>query len=142
MAKTYNADEVDLIIAGVPIDAGFADGEFLRIEQESDDFGDVVGTDGEVTRFKTLDRRANVVVLLMQTSDSNQFLSALSNADRLLPNGGGIVPFLVLDTNGASLYEALELWVQKPPDVSFAREPGTREWNLRVARLERNDAGT
>lgn len=140
--KTYNADEVSLIIGGVPIDAGFADGEFVRVEQESDDFGDVVGTDGEVTRFKTNDRRANVTVLLMQTSDSNQFLSALSNLDKITPNGAGIVPFLLLDGNGASIHEALELWVKKGPDVAYGREPGNREWELRVASLDRFDAGT
>ena len=37
MAKVYNADEVTLTIAGALIESGYADGEFLRVEQDSDD---------------------------------------------------------------------------------------------------------
>lgn len=140
--KVYDADQVSVIVGGVPIDAGFADGEFLRIEQETDDFEDVVGTDGEVTRSKTNDRRATATIILMQTSSSMQHLSALSNLDRLTPNGAGIVPFMVRDRNGGTLYEAEHAWVRRPPDASFDRMATSREWTIRLARLERNDAGT
>jgi len=140
--KTYDADQVVLVVGGFTIDSGFADGEFLRIEQESDDFTDVVGTDGEVARSKTNDRRATISVLLMQTASGNQALSALSNLDRLTPNGAGIAPLLIQDGNGDTLYEAASCWVQKPPDASFDRAATTREWTLRVADLIRNDAGT
>ena len=53
--KTYDADQVSVLINGIEL-KGYADGEFLRIEQEGADFTDVVGTDGEVTRSKTNDR--------------------------------------------------------------------------------------
>ena len=137
--KVYDSANVNLIIAGVPISNGLADGEFLRIEQESDDFGDAVGTDGEVTRFRSRDRRATATVLLMNTSEHNQFLSALSSLDKLTPNGAGVVPFFA--QIGASIYEATEAWIQKPPDVSFDREPTPREWTIRLANLLRNDSG-
>lgn len=140
--KTYDADQVSLTVGGFSIDSGFADGEFIRIEQEADDFTDVVGTDGEVTRSKTNDRRATITVLLMQTASGNQALSALSNLDRLSPNGAGISPLLIQDGNGDALFEAASCWVQKPPDVAFDRTGVTREWTLRVADLIRNDAGT
>ena len=91
--KVYDADQVKLTVAGFAIESGFADGEFLRVEQEADDFTDVAGTDGEVTRSKTNDRRATITVLLMQTSSGNQALSALSNVDREAPNGAGFVSF-------------------------------------------------
>lgn len=139
--RVYDASEVSVIIGAVEVDAGFADGEFLRIEQETDDFEDVVGTDGEVTRSKTNDRRATATLLLMQSSASNQALSALSNLDRETANGAGIVPFLVRDRNGDSLYEAQHCWIQRPPDVGFDRTAGTREWAIRIAHLVRNDAG-
>lgn len=140
--KVYDADQVSVIIGAIPIESGFADGEFLRIEQETDDYSDVVGTDGEVTRSKTGDRRATATVLVMQTSNSNQALSALSNLDRITPNGAGVVPFLVKDNNGNGLYEAEHCWVQRGPDVSFDREATPREWTIRIANLVRNDAGT
>jgi hypothetical protein len=140
--RVYDASEVSIAIGGINIEAGFADGEFLRIEQESDDFSDVVGTDGEVTRSKTKDKRATATILLMQSSQSNQALSALSNLDKTAPNGAGVVPFLVRDRNGDSLYESQHCWIMKGPDVSFDREATAREWTIRIANLERFDAGT
>ncbi len=137
--KVYDANEVTVSIAGLPIDSGFDDGEFVRIEQEADDFIDKVGTDGEVTRSKTNDRRATVAIILMQSSDGNALLSGLNNIDRLAGNGAGVGPFLVRDRQGTSLYAAAECWISKPPDVSFDREPTAREWTLRVASLERFD---
>jgi len=139
--RTYDADQVSVLVGAILIDAGFADGEFVRIEQEADDFTDSVGTDGEVTRSKTKDGRATVTILLGQSSQSNQALSALSNLDRAAPNGAGIVPLMIRDRGGQSLYTATECWISKPPDVSFDREPTTREWTLRVADLIRNDGG-
>lgn len=139
--KIYDANEVTIVIAGIPIDGGFADGEFLRIEQDSDDFTDVVGTDGEVTRSKTNDRRATVSLILMQSSSGNAVLSALNLLDKKTGGGAGVGPFLVRDKQGTSLYSASKCWIAKPPNVSFGREAGPREWKIRVADLERLDGG-
>ncbi len=139
--KVYDADEVTVSVAGLPIESGYDDGEFCRIEQEADDFTDKAGTDGEVTRSKTNDRRATISILLMQSSDGNALLSGLSNIDRHAGNGAGVGPLLVRDRQGTALYAAAECWISKPPDVSFDREPTGREWTLRCADLERFDGG-
>jgi hypothetical protein len=139
--KTYDADRVTISIAGILINSGFADGEFARIEQESDDFSDVVGTDGEVTRSKTLDRRATITVLLLQSSDGNARLSALSNIDRNNPNGAGIGALMIRDRQGSAMYSAEHCWISKPPNASFDRAATSREWTIRVAKLERFDGG-
>jgi len=139
--KVYDANEVTIIVAGIPIDSGYDDGEFCRIEPESPDFVDKVGTDGEVTRSKTNDRRATCSVILMQSSTGNALLSALNNIDRLNGNGAGVGPFLVRDKQGTSLYAAAECWISQPPNVSFDREPTAREWTIRIANLERFDGG-
>lgn len=133
--KVYDGDQVTVSIAGIPL-SGYADGEFLTISFESNLFDDVVGTDGEVTRSKTNDRRATATVKLMQTSDSNDLLSALYNTDDRAPNGAGIGAFLVEDNQGRSIYSASECWIQKAPDVSFDRTATEREWTIRIARLE------
>jgi len=139
--KVYDANEVTINFAGLDIDSGYADGEFCRIEQETEDFVDVVGTDGEVTRAKTNDRRTTITILLMQSSDGNAKLSALNNLDRLAGNGAGVAPILVRDRQGTSLFAAAEAWIAKPPDVSYDREPTAREWTLRAASPERFDGG-
>lgn len=140
--KVYDADQVSVSVGGIPITGGFADGEFLRIEFEGDAFSDVVGTDGEVTRSKTNDRRATATLLLMQTADANNLLAALAQADRIGSNGAGVGAFLVRDRQGTSLYQAAECWIAKTPDVTFDREATAREWKIRIAVLEDFTGGT
>jgi len=139
--KVYDANEVTINFAGLDIDSGYADGEFCRIEQETEDFVDKAGTDGEVTRSKTNDRRTTITILLMQSSDGNAKLSSLNNLDRLAGNGAGVAPILVRDRQGTSIFAAAEAWISKPPDVSYDREPTAREWTLRAASPERFDGG-
>ena len=139
-AKFYSGDRVSVIIAGIPI-TGYADGEFMRIVKDNDDFGDVIGTDGEVARWATGDDRGTATLLLLQTSSSNALLSALSRLDKSQPGGAGVGNFLVRDQGGSSIYRADQCWVLKPPDVSFGREVGSREWPIRLAKIERTDGG-
>lgn len=140
--KVYNADEVTIVVGPVLITGGYADGEFLRVEQESDDTEDVVGTDGEVSVSRTNDRRATITILLMQTAASNQELSVLSNLTRNAPGGvGGFVPMLIKDRNGATLYTSENSWVRRAPDASFDRTAQSREWQVRCSNLVRNDGG-
>lgn len=127
---------------GIMITSGYADGEYLTLEQMSADFEEIVGTDGEVTRSMTNDRRAKIVVKLMQTSSGNAALSALNNTDRSLPgNGAGVGPMLIRDRNGNSLYTASQCWIAKPPDVKLDRKATSREWELHCADLTRLDGG-
>lgn len=139
--KVYDADQISISIAGLPI-SGFADGEFLRIERESNAFDDVVGTDGEVTRSKTNDDRATVTIRLMQTSDSNDLLSTLYNADKAAPGGAGVGPFMCRDAQGRALFIAEKAWIAKPPDQVFDRTATEREWMIRCAKLDGTYGGS
>ena len=140
--KVYDADQVSVNIAGIPVTGGFADGEFLRIEFETDQFSDVAGTDGEVTRSKTNDRRATATLSLMQTADANNLLAGLAQTDRDAANGAGVGAFLVRDRQGTSLYQASECWISKTPDATFDREATAREWIIRIANLQDFTGGT
>lgn len=139
--KAYSGSDVSVYVNGILIRGGLADGEFLRIEQDTDDFTDVVGTDGEVTRSKSNDRRATATLILMQSSDDNDLLSQLSNLDRNSPGGAGVGSFQVRDQSGRARYNAAACWISKPPSVSFGREAAPREWTIRIAKLERVDGG-
>ncbi len=139
--KIYDSNQVALVFMGIPINSGYADGEFLTIEQESQDFNVVVGTDGEVTRSKSNNRHAVIKLKLMQSSDGNAALSALNNIDMLANGGAGVGPMLIKDNQGNSLYAASKCWIAKPPDVSFDRTAGSREWTLECSFLQRFDGG-
>jgi hypothetical protein len=138
--KEYDPTQVTVSLAGIVVQ-GYADGEFVGVEQETDNFSDVAGTDGEVSRARTSDRRATIRFVLMQTSSSNDLLSSLANLDLKTPGGSGVGALYIRDRLGRALYRAQHAWIQKPPDVSFDREPTPREWTIRCARLERVDGG-
>lgn len=138
-AKTYNADQVTVAYGPVLLGSGQADGEFLRVEQEADDFSDVVGSGGEVVRSKSNDRRATVTVILLQTATENDLLSALSTVQR--ETGLGSEPLLVRDTNGRTVYKAEQAWIMRAPDATFDRGATSREWAIRCADLVRFDGG-
>ncbi len=132
--KVYDADQMTVSIAGIPL-KGYADGEFLSIAYENNLFDDVVGTDGDTTRSKTNDRRATITINLMQTSDSNDLLSALFNADSAAPNGAGIGALLIRDRQGRTVYSASEAWIMQMPPASFDRTATERAWEIRVGEL-------
>lgn len=139
--KIYDSKAVSMVFMGILIEGGYAEDEFLTIEQDSDDFEDVVGCDGEVTRSKTNDGRATVFVKLMQSATINAALSALNNIDKTAGNGAGVGPMLIRDTQGNALYTAEKCWIAKPPDVSFGKTAKERAWKFRCAKLIRVDGG-
>lgn len=135
--KVYSADEVTVTLAGILIDSGFADGEFVSVEPASDDFGDKAGADGEVARWKTNDRRSTAHIKTLQTSDGNTQLSALRNRDVNAPNGAGVGVFEVRDrSSGALLVHADHEWIQKLPTMSRGREIAEYDWTIRLANTE------
>jgi hypothetical protein len=141
--KRYDAAQVTLILANVPVSSGFNEGEFLTIEQSAPDYETVVGTDGEVGRSRTNNRHATIKVKLMQTSDGNTLFSALSNLGILAANGADIGALMVRDRiSGLCTHTAAECWISKPPDVSYDNKITVREWTLEVAHLIRVDAGS
>jgi hypothetical protein len=135
----YDPNEVTVVVAGVPIEGGFADGTFIEIVQESDDFVDSIGADGDVTRSKTNDRRATITLTLMQSSEANALLSALSTLDVTASNGAGVGPLMIKDNQGTAKYTAEKSWVAKPPDAAFDKTAGPRAWKIRAAKLVRVD---
>ena len=125
-------------LAGIQLD-GWADGDFMNIENESDSFTDVVGTDGEVTRMRVLDERATVTFTTQQSSPVNDTLSALLRLDKLAMNGAGVGAFSMRDLNGTSSYFAEHAWIAKRPAAGFGREVKMREWKIRCADMDAND---
>ena len=130
--KTYDPKEVAVIVGGQIID-GYADGTFVTVERSEDSFSLQMGTDGEGTRSKSNNKSGKITIVLRQGAPSNAILSAFIQSDEL--NGSGIVPVLVKDNSGSSLYAAETAWVMKPASSEFGRESGSREYVLETDRL-------
>lgn len=132
--RIYDSNQVQVAFAGIPVQ-GYADGDFLTVTWETDSFSDVAGTDGDVSRSKTNDQRATVEIILMNTSPTNDLLSAVWQADLNTPGGAGVGSLLVTDLNGTTLLTAGNAWISKAPDITYGREANERTWTLRVDKL-------
>jgi Protein of unknown function (DUF3277) len=133
--KEYSPDDYSVIFNAIPIE-GFAEGECIDIEFDTEGFADEIGTDGHVVRYKSLDQRATITFTLMATSPSNKLLSAMYNSDIKAPNGIGVGPLLIRDTQGVTVFAGTQAWIQKMPKVTFGQRLSNREWVIRVAKLE------
>lgn len=123
--KTYDPKQVAVVV-GTRAASGYAEGSFVKVERNDDAFALLVGADGEATRAKSANKSGKITLTLLASSDYNDYLSELALSDEL--TGGGIVPLLVKDNSGRSLYSSATCWVMKVPGADFAKEGGSREW--------------
>jgi len=127
--KHYDPAQV-IVVFGVFKLEGTAPGGRVNIDFP-EGYGHVVGTDGEVARFKINDETCKVTVPLLQTSNSNDTLMALYLADRATPTGAPLSLF-IKDLNGTSLFVAPGAWIVGPPKVSFVGGVESREWTFQT----------
>lgn len=128
----YAANEVTITLAAIPISSGRGPdggGEFLKIEKKEDSFGFVESeVDGDGAWYRKKGSYCTVTLTLMQSSASNDALSALHLLD--LATGAGEGPFFAKDGKGNSLFVATSARILKTPEQNFAVEPGTRVWTI------------
>lgn len=111
------------------------DVESVTPARNEDAFTLKMGVSGSGARSKTNNQSGRFMIVLMQTSPSNDLLSALHILDESTPNGDGIVPVIVKDLNGTSLHTGAHCWIVKGPDAENAAEAGDREWILETDKL-------
>jgi hypothetical protein len=131
--KTYDPTLVTISFGAVPL-VGFADGTFISASRTEDSFTHKVGADGSGARSKTANKSGLVTVTLLQTSSSNDYLSALNVADEL--SNAGVLPLLIKDAGGTSLLFAAEAYIVKPPDYENAKEILDRAWQFMCNSLD------
>jgi len=130
--KTYDPNEVTVIVGGFTL-SGFADGTKVTCERMEPGWSLQIGTDGEGTRSKSNNKSGAVTIVLMQTSDSNDILSAIAAADEY--GNAGLRNVLVKDAGGRTVFEAETAWVERYPTSEFGREATGREWVLHTDTL-------
>jgi hypothetical protein len=77
-----------------------------------------------------------VTFALIGNSPTNKLLSAMYNADMKTPNGMGVGPLLIRDTQGATVFAGAQAWIQGFPKATLGKKVGNKEWQIRVAKLE------
>ena len=136
MADGATVDPLSLhaIMGGKTI-SGFAPGSFISVVYDVDAFTRLIGVDGEGAWFKSANRAALITLTLMQSSQSNDVLSAFHLADLNTPNGL-LVPFSLREANGTTLLVAEKARVIKLPDVGYSDSVESRAWAIGTTRLE------
>ena len=135
---TYDPANVIVSIGGTPM-SGFADGTFVMVSRDEDAFSKVSGADGEVSRAKSNNRSGSLTLTLMQTSMSNDILSAIALLDEV--SNTGIVPVLVKEIGTDTILMSGEGWIKKIPDASYGKEVENREWVLDLATVNMFEGG-
>lgn len=136
---TYDAKRLLVNIGGVPI-SGFADGAFVEITANGQQFSQVVGADGITTRVKSNDYGAVMTLTLSQTSPSNDVLSGFLLADRTA--NLGVFPVLIKDLEGNTLIFSATAWIQQFPDITYSNEISNRAWSIAMADVDLFIAGS
>lgn len=125
--RTYASSRVLVIIGGVPM-TGLGPDTFISIAPAADRVTAASGADGEIARSVSSNRMHTMTVTLQQTSPSNDILSAFASVDDL--TGGAVIPVLVQDLTGRTLFAASQAWISGLPTIEFGAEAGTREWTF------------
>lgn len=127
MILSYDPHALSIICGGYIIE-GFADGTFLTVDRNEDSWMLKMGADGMGTRAKSNNRSGRAVMTLLQSSKSNDDLSALAELDEL--GNAGVVPLFVRDASGRTIITALSCWLIRPAPAEFGKEVSNRVWTL------------
>lgn len=124
--KDYNLAHCIVLVDGIRVE-GYNDGDAVEVEYESEVWTDVVGSDGEVTRSATNDRRATITFHLSETSSLNRFFRNKVMAGRTL-GIGDTFSVMIKDIHNGETVISPQTWVKTDPGVSKGREAGDRDW--------------
>jgi hypothetical protein len=140
LAGNYDPKKLVVTFGGVPL-GGYGDSTFVEIApNNADGVHKKIGADGEVSRSFDADNTHQVTVTLMQSSDSNAYLSGVRNADKL--TGHSILPLSITDLSGGSMGFWPQAWIRGDPTWGYGKEDQERQWIIDTGQqAEDNKAG-
>lgn len=89
---------------------------------DEDAFTKTVSLDGRVVRTRNANTSGKFQLTLLNSSPTNDLLSAIANADRKSKLGTG--PIQIADASGTARAGAGVAWITKVPDIKRAKELG------------------
>lgn len=124
MAKVKTYDPKKVIVSFGPISiSGFDEGTFVQVETQGDGISAIVGCDQEIVRTISPESiLKKITITLLQTSDSNDKLSLIYDADNL--SGYGILPLSIKDLSGRMMLKSSQAWITKKPSIQRGKSSG------------------
>lgn len=129
---TYDPRKV-LVIFGTQSLSGFAEDAMITIAPHGEGMQLYSGADGEVARSIDPDHTFEITIHLSSASKSNTYLSNVYNADRV--TGQFILPLLIKDLGGDTLFSVDQAWVANFPEATRSRTIETQDWVLQTGQV-------
>ena len=128
MTSTYSADEVIVMVDGVPIQGG-AEDTFVEIEYDEQDWEKSYGARGQVSRSRNLADGGTITITVKQTdTDDVAHMEAIGDLDR--GTRDNTVPISVKDVRNGEVTLGRSCWLQERPNRDYADEEGEREFTF------------
>lgn len=136
MYQQYSPKDVVCSWNGIAIE-GFAPDSFLRLQRTSPLVTPVVGAGGQVALTRNADKTGTIEIELMQTSLSNQMLSAIqAKQDNMELEEDISSNFVIYDPSGSVLATGINAWLQELPQVELGRDQNSKTWIFGCEKLD------
>ena len=136
MYQQYSPKDVVCSWNGIAIE-GFAPDSFLRLQRTSPLITPVVGAGGQVALTRNADKTGTIEIELMQTSLSNQILSAIqAKQDDMELEEDISSNFVIYDPSGSVMATGINAWLQELPQVELGRDQNSKTWIFGCERLD------
>lgn len=136
MYQQYSPKDVVCSWNGIAIE-GFAPDSFLRLQRTSPLITPVVGAGGQVALTRNADKTGTIEIELMQTSLSNQMLSAIqAKQDNMELEEDISSNFVIYDPSGSVLATGINAWLQELPHVELGRDQKSKTWIFGCEKLD------
>lgn len=136
LTGTWDGAELTVIIGVTPI-SGLSDGDSVTARRNNPFYNSRAGNDGAVGRARVTDKRGQVEIHILQTSEVNDLLSGLFQMDSLSEEGQFVGPIIIKDLSGSTLISAGSAWLMNVGDVAFeSGAVGERVWTFEAADLK------
>lgn len=132
--KEYSFLDISVFVNGVEVD-GYDEGDdVITLARLNDSANHKIGADGEMTVSISADRSGSIVFRLLQTSDSNAYMSTLISAQE----NGAFIPIFIQfkDVRGGDLGSGTQGYITKPADMTRGTQSNSQEWTVVVERLD------
>lgn len=141
---TYDPQQVQTSLGSLLLDeAAFAPGTFIKCSWDDPKRWKVKkGAGGGTGRARNRNRSMLVEFTLLATAAANDDLQAVADSDENTPNGGGILPFQVVDLGGTTKVQAPDAWIEELPEITFSDEVEVRVWKIRLGQVSKFVAGS
>jgi len=142
MSQTYSFLDVNAGIVGpggafsLGNGAGAAE-EGISISPTGDIGGMLIGADGSGQHSLYADKSGRIVVRLLKTSPVNQLLSAMYAFQTSTSAAYGQNTIAINDSQRGDVITCQQVAFAKAPDLSYAKEAGTVDWEFNAVKIER-----